>query len=190
MRKLIYYIACTSDGFIAREDGSVDCFPMAGDHLPHILATYPETIPGYLRAQLDVHGENQYFDTVLMGRSTYEVGTAFGVMNPYPQLRQYVISGTLPAAPDPAVRVVSESPVELVRELKNEDGLDIWLCGGGSLAGSLYEEIDELILKINPVMIGSGKPLFQRANMVKKLTLTNHQTFASGVVIHRYSVVM
>jgi dihydrofolate reductase len=84
VRKLIYCIACTSDGFIAREDGSVDCFPMDGDHLSHIVATYPETIPGHLRDQLGAHGDNQHFDTVLMGRSTYEVGTAFGVLNPYP----------------------------------------------------------------------------------------------------------
>jgi dihydrofolate reductase len=99
-----------------------------------------------------------------------------------------VISGTLATAPDPAVRVVSERPVKLVRELKREDGLDIWLCSGGSLAGSLDEEIDELILKINPVMIGTGKPLFQRANRIKTLKLINHETFTSGVVIHRYSV--
>jgi dihydrofolate reductase len=189
MRKLIYFIACTADGFIAREDGRFDFFPMTGDHLRHIAATYPETIPGHLRDQLGVHGDNKHFDTVLMGRNTYAVGTAIGVPNPYPHLRQYVISRTLTASPDPAVRLVSEDPVEIVRELKQEGGLDIWLCGGASLAGALYEEIDELILKVNPVIVGIGIPLFQQANGAKGLDLTAHKIFASGVAIHRYRVV-
>lgn len=189
MRKLIYFIACTADGFIARDDDSIDFFPMTGDHVPHITAKYPETIPGHLRDQLGVHGGNKHFDTVLMGRSTYDVGTAIGVTNPYPHLGQYVISRTLATDPDPAVRLISEDPVELVRDLKQEEGLDIWLCGGARLAGALYEEIDELILKVNPVIVGKGKPLFQQASGTKRLELTTRKVFASGVVIHQYRVV-
>ena len=90
MRKLTYFIACTVDGFIAREDGSFDFFPMTGEHLPHIVVEYPETIPGHLRGALGVQGGNRHFDTVIMGRSTYEVGRAIGITSPYPHLRQFV----------------------------------------------------------------------------------------------------
>ena len=54
MRKLTYFIACTVDGFIAHEDGSFDFFPMTGEHIPYIVAEYPETIPGHLRDALGV----------------------------------------------------------------------------------------------------------------------------------------
>src|SRR5215510_5103015 len=102
MRKLTYFIACTADGFIAREDGTFEFFPMTGGHIPHIVAEYPETIPGHLRDPLGARGPNRHFDTVLMGRVTYEVGTTIGVTSPYPQLRQYVASRTMTASPDPA----------------------------------------------------------------------------------------
>jgi dihydrofolate reductase len=186
MRKLVYFIACTADGFISRADGSFDFFPMSGDHLPHIATHYPETIPGHLRDALGAHAENRHFDTVLMGRATFEVGSALGVTNPYPHLSQYLVSRTIQTSPDRAVQLVTQNPVELVRRLKRENGLDIWLCGGASLAGALYGEIDELILKVNPVLIGSGKPLFQQAVGVRPLALVSHDVFAGGVAIHRY----
>jgi dihydrofolate reductase len=189
MRKLTYYIACTVDGFIAREDGSFDFFPMTGEHLPYIATDYPETIPGHLRDALGARGANAHFDTVLMGRSTYEVGMAIGVVSPYPHLRQYVVSRTMPASPSPDVQLVSTDPTDLVRQLKQENGLDVWLCGGALLAGALYNEIDELILKVNPVMLGAGIPLFAGARGPTRLALTDHTTFAGGVAIHRYDVV-
>ncbi len=73
-RKLIYYVACSMDRFIAREDGSFDCFPTEGEHFADLFESFPETIPGHLRDILGVRGENQRFDAVLMGRKTYEVG--------------------------------------------------------------------------------------------------------------------
>jgi dihydrofolate reductase len=188
MRKLVYLVACTADGFIGRADGSVDFFPMSGEHLPFLAREYPETISGHLRHSLGVSGENRHFGAVLMGRRTYEVGTALGIISPYPHLDQFVISSTMLESPDPSVRLVRSDPVGLVRRLKREPGLDIWLCGGGSLAGVLYEEIDELILKVNPVVLGTGTPLFSNASGPRRLELTNHQTFSGGVALHHYRV--
>src|SRR5512140_2701358 len=133
MRKLVYFVACTADGLIAREDGSFDFFPATGEHLPYILEEYPESIPGHLRDALGVGGENRHFDTVLMGRKTYEVGTSVGITNPYPHLRQYVVSQSMAGSPDSAVSVAAGDPRVLVRELKQEGGLGIWLCGGAAL---------------------------------------------------------
>ena len=61
---------------------------------------------------------------------------------------------------DPAIELVNTDPAARIRELKAEDGLDIWLCGGGTLAGVLRDEIDELHLKVYPVVLGKGVPLF------------------------------
>jgi len=66
MRKLTYYVACTVDRFIAREDGSFDFFLTEGE----LLASFPETVPGHLRDALGVSGEGRWFDAVLMGRAT------------------------------------------------------------------------------------------------------------------------
>jgi dihydrofolate reductase len=189
MRKLTYFIACTVDGFIGREDGSFDFFPMTGEHLPHIVVEYPETIPGHLREALGVQGGSRHFDTVVMGRSTYDIGGAFGITSPYPHLRQYLVSKRMTASPSPQVQLVSMNPTDLVRTLKHEDGLDIWLCGGASLAGALYRELDELILKVNPVVLGTGIPLFRGVRGPAGLDLMDARTFAGGVTMLRYRVV-
>jgi dihydrofolate reductase len=136
-----------------------------------------------------VRADNAHFDTVLMGRNTYEVGSAVGVTSPYAHMRQYVVSRTMPASPSPDVQLVSTDPIDLVRGLKQEGGLDIWLCGGAGLAGALYDAIDELIVKINPVVLGAGIGLFAGVRGPTRLELTDHRTFAGGVAIHRYDLV-
>ena len=142
MRKLTYFVACSMDGFISREDGGLSDFDMGGDHFNDLLREFPETIPGHLREELGVDSPNKHFDAILMGRKTYEVGLEYGVTNPYPHLDQYVVSGSLSANPDENVRLVNDDPIKLVQQLKSRSGKDIWLCGGGSLALSLLSEID------------------------------------------------
>lgn len=167
VRKLVYFIAATLDGFIAGPDGSdpsgPDGFwPITEDYLAHLIAEYPETLPGPARAALGVTAEGTRFDTVLEGRRSYEIGLDAGLTDAYPHLRHLVFSRTLGESPDPAVELVAGDPVARVRELKQEDGKDIWLVGGGELAASLYGEIDTLILKLSPTTIGAGIPLFGR----------------------------
>ncbi len=187
MRKLIYFIAVTADGFIADTDGGFDFFPTSGGHLDYLVEEYPETFPGHLRPLLGVEGEPKHFDTVLMGRETYEVGLTMGVTNPYPHLRQIVVSSTMTESPDPAVELTAD-PVEWVRRLKQEEGLDIWLCGGGRLARALLQDIDGLVLKVNPVVIGHGRPLFDPAMPPLRLEPASHEVFEGGVAILGYQV--
>jgi dihydrofolate reductase len=188
MRKLIYYIASTVDGFIARENGAFDFFPVTGEHLPYVVEEYPETIPTHLREAMCVRGANRHFDAVVMGKRTYDVGASVGITSPYSHLQQYVVSSTMAASPDRAVALISADPVEAVRALKQQDGLGIWLCGGGRLAATLLDEIDEMILKINPIILGTGTPLFRREERPVNLELTEARTFAGGVAIHRYRI--
>ena len=189
MRALTYLVAVTADGFIAGEDGGCDFFPMTGEHLQYLAQEYPETFPQHLRAGFAATGPNRHFDTVVMGRRTYEVGSKLGLTSPYPQLRQFVLSRSLPRSADPAVQVVCEDPVEWVRSLKQEQGLGIWLCGGAELAGALHPEIDEFVLKVNPVVLGTGIPLIRGLGQARRLELIAHLTFPSGVAIHRYKVI-
>ncbi|WP_394836557.1 dihydrofolate reductase family protein [Pendulispora rubella] len=172
MRKLSYYIASTVDGFISHADRSLEGFLMEGDHAQDFFASL------------------QSYDTVLMGRETYDLGRKFGVTNPYPTMEQYVFSRTLKESPDPAVKVVSENVAGLVRELKNRQGKDIWLCGGADVASQLFTEglIDEVIVKVNPVLFGSGKTMFSDQVKLTALELVDKKFFNSGVVVLRYRV--
>ncbi|WP_274564797.1 dihydrofolate reductase family protein [Streptomyces spiramyceticus] len=186
MRKLTYYIGSSIDGFIAGPEGQFDFFAFEGDLAAVILAEYPETMPVQARELLGVAGTaNKKFDTVLMGRGTYGPGLAIGVTSPYPHLTQYVFSRTLTQL-DPQVEIVSGDPVEFVRRLKRQEGMDIWLCGGATLAGQLMGEIDELVIKRYPVVIGSGIPLFHASFDLTTFSPTDYRVFNTGATITTY----
>lgn len=190
MRELVYYVATTLDGFIAREDGSFDDFPWDDAFGEFLLETFPETLPAILRGEA-TRDDNICFDAVLMGRKTYEVGVKLDVRCPYPTLDQYVVSRTMTERPDERVEVISGDVVQRVRELKAQDGKDVWLCGGGRLASVLHGAglIDRLIVKLNPIVFGSGIPLFAEAHETASLELTGTRTFDSGHVVLWYRIV-
>lgn len=190
MRKLIYYVAMTVDGFIAHEDGSFDDFPWDDDYGAALLAARPETFPAHLRNGTHTREENRCFDAVLMGRKTYAVGLAEGITSPYPTLDQYVFSRTMTATPDATVELVTEDALRVVTELKHEIGKAIWLCGGSNLATTLLAAnlIDELVVKLNPIVFGSGIPLFGGGIEAKELTLTETTVFDSGHAVLRYTI--
>ncbi|MFD8230960.1 dihydrofolate reductase family protein [Streptomyces sp. NPDC059696] len=193
MRKLVYYIATTLDGFIAGPDGAdptgpAGFWPIPADYIDYLVAEYPETLPVQARAALSVTAEGTHFDTVLEGRRSYEIGLKAGIDDAYPHLRHLVFSTTLTEAPAPAVELVADDPVEKVRQLKQEDGKDIWLLGGAELAGALYSEIDRLVLKVAPLTIGTGIPVFSHkaAFDPRGWELTGHTVLDSGAAFVSY----
>lgn len=79
MRTLSYLVATTLDGHIARPSGEVDFFPLERDYLDSLVTEYPETLPSHARGDLGIaDAPNKRFDTVLMGRATYQVGRSRG----------------------------------------------------------------------------------------------------------------
>ncbi|HEU4326322.1 MAG TPA: dihydrofolate reductase family protein [Roseiflexaceae bacterium] len=191
MRELIYYVATTLDGFICHQDGSIDGFPWDETYMADLLATFPETFPPHLRSAENRQLPNTRFDTVLMGRNTYEPALKAGITSPYPTLRQYVFSRSLADIPDPGVTLVANEPVEAVRKLKGEEGQAIWLCGGAQLAGTLFaaDLIDRVIVKVNPVLFGSGIPLFTGVTRQAALAPVDHKSYASGHMVLHYRVI-
>jgi len=193
MRKLVYFIATTLDGFIAGPDGSDPTGPdgfwfPTKDYIGHLVAEFPETLPGPARAALGITAEGTHFDTVVEGRKSYEIGLAAGVTDAYPHLRHLVFSRTLTASPDPRVELVADDPAETVRELKRGTGKDIWLVGGAELAGALYGDIDRMIVKLSPLTIGSGIPLFGRTTEFspRAWELADHTVLESGAAFLTY----
>ncbi|HEY5878535.1 MAG TPA: dihydrofolate reductase family protein [Nakamurella sp.] len=193
MRTLTYFVAITLDGFIAAPDGGdpSSFWPVTPDYLAHLTENYPETLPVQARDALGIDAPARQFDTVIEGRHSYEVGLAAGVADAYPHLRHLVVSTRLKQAADTAIELVSSDPVARVRELKGEDGAAMWLVGGATLARSLAEEIDRLILKIAPMTLGAGIPLWGRdAEMVpRSWRPTDRTVLESGVVFASYEPV-
>ena len=177
MRKVVYGGACSLDGFLARDDGSVDWLMWSEES-----------------GELMKESWNR-FDTMLMGRITYEVARrsmpegSTGA-NPYGEIETYVFSTTLDPTEQKGVNVVSENAGELVRGLKERDGKDICVMGGGVLAQSLFEAgvIDEVGFNIHPVLLGSGIPSFHTMSRQIDLELVESRALKNGCVYVLYSV--
>ncbi|WP_433251297.1 dihydrofolate reductase family protein [Streptosporangium sp. CA-135522] len=186
MRKLVYYIGMTIDGFIAAPDGNPEFFPVTQDVIDFIVEDYPDALPTHVREQLGVDVPNRNFDVGVQGRVTYEPALEIGVTSPHAHLRQYVVSESIEESPDPAVEIVSADVVGKIRELKAEDGKDIYLMGGARLAGALLPEIDALVVKLYPVVAGAGIPLFTTDFSPTYFELTGNRTLDSGTIILTY----
>lgn len=172
MRRVIYHCASSIDGFVALENGTFDCFAMEGPHVDDFVAKFSD------------------YDTALMGRRTYEVGLAAGVTNPYPMMKTYVFSRTMKESPDEAVTLVSENVEQVVRELKGQEGKDIWLVGAGDLASTLLAAglIDEICIKLNPIILAKGIPVIARTEAPLSFELVDSKVYDNGVVLLTYTL--
>jgi dihydrofolate reductase len=191
LRKLTYFIACSIDGFIGDPGGDASTmYRFVDEEFLEFLGTeYPETVatPGRRAVGIDDR-PNQKFDTIVQGRASYDVGLKEGITSPYAHLREYVASRTLKESPDPHVEIIADDLVAKVRELKAEDGgLGIYLCGGSVLAGELFDEIDELVIKTYPVVLGTGMPMFGSGFAVTDFELGEVRTFKNGALVRTYS---
>ncbi len=175
MRSINYHIAITLDGYICREDGSIDGFLMEGEHVEDFIQSLDS------------------YDSVLMGRKTYEFGFQFGLkagQPAYPNLRHYVFSKSLDFNQSDAVKLIKSNTIEHIKDLKQRRGGNIWLCGGGKLAGALLENnlIEKLTLKVNPIIFGSGKKLFTSGKINKYFKLLSTRQYDNGVILIKYKI--
>ncbi|MFJ6072379.1 dihydrofolate reductase family protein [Streptomyces sp. NPDC093065] len=190
MRKLTYFVACSIDGFIGGPGGDASfMYPFVDEEfLDFLKAEYPETIATQGRRALGLDDlPHKRFDTVVQGRASYDLALKEGITSPYAHLREYVASRTLTESPDPNVEIVSTDLAGRVRELKAEDGaLDIYLCGGSVVAGELVDEVDELVIKTYPVVLGTGMPMFASGFEVSEFATDSVRAFGNGVVVRTY----
>ncbi|MEU9831719.1 dihydrofolate reductase family protein [Streptosporangium sp. NPDC048047] len=185
MRKLVYYVGVSIDGYIAGPGGEFDFYPLSDDMAAWMNEQHPEVIPSHIRPHVGLaDAPNKRFDTVVMGLGTYRPALDVGITSPYTHLRQYVVSSTLEKIDDPSVELVPGDPVGLVRRLKAESsGKDVYLAGGGKLAGALLPEIDELIVKWYPVVAGSGISAFQGGFDPTLFTPVRRESFDNGAQV-------
>jgi dihydrofolate reductase len=137
-------------------------------------------------------------DALLLGRVTYEGLAAFWPNQPggtpmvdyINSVRKYVVSGTLeePLAWNNSTLIKGEEFAEKIAELKRLPGKDIGIIGSGALVRSLLEDglLDELTVMVHPIVLGSGKRLFEDGGERIALELVDSRTFGTGVVVLTY----
>ena len=169
MQRIRYSVAASLDGYIAGPKGEYDW-----------IAIDPDIDFGELYAD---------FDTLLMGRRSYEVthaqggGAMFG-------MDTYVFSRTLRQEDCPGVTVVSDAAATLPA-IQEKAGKDIWLFGGGSLFRSLRALgcVDTVEVAIIPILLGGGVPLLPAADERTQLKLEKHEVLPkTGTVVLAYAV--
>ena len=182
MRSILYDVAVSIDGFIAGPGNTpaetIQHFVGEGEHVA------------------DYQARLQTCDTALMGRSTYEFGYAFGLepgRAAYPHMQNIVFSASMrePQKRDANFTLVRSDTLGFVRELRAQDGGDIYLCGGGELAGNLLRAglIQRLVLKLNPIVLGSGIRLFGSQPVAPEvMQLRSTTRYDSGVVLLEYDL--
>lgn len=168
MRRLRYSVAMSIDGFIAGPKGEYDW----------IIAD----------PTIDFGALFRQFDTVIMGRRSFETMTAEGQTPASLGMKAFVVSTTLQPGVHPEITVLSSEVAEAVEGIKAQQGKDIWLYGGGVLFRSLLDAglVDTVELAVIPVMIGSGIPVVP-AGRRWPLHLEESKSLPSGIVMLTYS---
>jgi len=171
MKRIVYSVAASLDGYIAGPNGEFDWI--------------------FIDPDIDFDAIYAKFDTLVMGRKSYEVthaeggGAMFG-------MDTYIFSRTLRQSDCPGVTVVSEDPKDTLTAMKEKPGKDIWLFGGGSLFHSLLDFgiVDSLEVAIIPMLLGSGVPLLPTRGTRAELKLTSYEVYQkTGTVFLEYAVI-
>jgi dihydrofolate reductase len=172
MRKIIYYMAASLDGCIARDDGAIDWLPVPAGQQDYGHAAFLRRI-----------------DTLVFGRKTYEQALGFGEW-PYGRRTCYVLSRQWAGQRDARARFFGGDVTALLRRLKRRPGRDIWLVGGSESAQPCFAAglVDEIILTVIPTVLGGGRPLFLRSPRAQRLKLRRCRAFPDGLVQLHYTV--
>lgn len=169
MRKVVLFIAMSLDGYIADINGGVDWLNGQGD---------------------DTENEDTYstfikdIDTILMGWNTYyQIVTELSPSEwVYSDFTSYVITHNRSNSTE-QIHFTDETPIDLLKKLKQQDGKDIWVCGGANIVQQLMTDdmIDQYYISIIPTLLGNGIRLFGTLEKESRLFLTKAQNH-NGIV--------
>ncbi|MVN92506.1 dihydrofolate reductase family protein [Mucilaginibacter aquatilis] len=165
MRKVILNLAVSLDGYIEGPEGEYDwCFTDQDYGLSDFAAQT---------------------DAIFVGRKSYELFA--GKEDEYfPGIKKiYVFSDTIKSATHPNVELIGSTDIDTkVQSVINGEGGNIWLYGGAEAVKYFLDKrwISEMQLSVHPVILGSGKPLFENLKNRVELLLKDSITYSSGLV--------
>lgn len=168
MRRLRYQVACSLDGFIAGPNDDFDWIT-------------PE--PSF-----DFDALYAQFDTLLMGRRTYEAVRA--MPDAFRGKQVVVVSTSLRSEEHLGVEIIADNLEQRVREILERPGGDVWLYGGGRLFADLLalDLVDSVEPAIIPILLGDGIPFLPSPAVRRRLKLARHEVYPSGMVLLEYDV--
>jgi dihydrofolate reductase len=171
MRRVRYSVAMSLDGFIADPNGGYDWIIM--DESIDFAAMFRE------------------FDTLVMGRKTFDVSAQTEFMPMFEGKEVIVFSRTVKTSQHSGIRFTDADPAKTVRELKQKPGKDIWLFGGGSMFRTLVDAglVDTVEVAVMPVMLAEGVPVLPAGARVTGMKLEGCDPLTnSGIVMLRYAL--
>ncbi len=176
MRKIIYYVAASADHYIADENDGIE---------------WLEDKKWYLEGE-DFGYSDMYaqIDTTFMGYRTYAKLMEMKVPFPYSDKKNFVFTSHPDPMPCEEVCFVHTDAVSFARNCKDAPGKDIWLIGGGVLAGTFLKAglIDELILTKLPLRLFKGIPLFGEHVLPGDARLISEVKFSNGFIQETWSL--
>jgi len=186
MRKLIFSMHTSLDGFVAGINGEMDWIKV-DDAIFDFVGTMTDQA-----------------DTALYGRVTYQMmenywPTAGEKPNAskhniehskwYNNVSKIVLSRTIKDIGQDNTKVISENLSDNINKIKQQDGKNILTFGSPSASNSMLNKglVDEFWIFVNPILLGQGIPLFKDLSESVKLNLVETKTFDIGVVALHYS---
>jgi dihydrofolate reductase len=171
MRRICYSVAMSLDGYIAGPQGEYDWIPMDPD--------------------VDFAEMGSRFDTLLMGRGTYQPFAGQNAAgSPFAHMAVVVASTTLRQADHPGVTIINDLTTTVLDQLRSKPGKDIWLFGGGALFRSLLDlgQVDVVEVAVVPVLLGGGVPFLPAPARRTTLSLSSNRLYAkSGMMMLQYT---
>lgn len=173
MKKIKLYIATSIDGYIARNDGDLDW-----------LTEYPNPE----KTDYEYLSFFNSIDTVIMGGRTFRDILCMDVVWPYKDKTTYVISRNSYIQKD-SIQFISQNIVETVSQLRETEGKDIWLVGGGEVISMMlnHDLIDEMIITIIPIILGNGIVLFSEISKESEWEIATFQKYTNGITQVHYT---
>jgi len=170
MKRIRYRVAMSLDGYIAGPNGEADW-----------IVSDPEVNFAEIWAQ---------FDTLLMGRRTYEPAAAGLGEAAFAGVTVFVASRTMRSADHPNITILSELTRDKLQAVRDQSRKDVWLFGGGAVFRSLLEirQVDTVEVSIMPVLLGGGVMLLPPPSQTAKLKLSEKKVYGSGIVSLVYDV--
>lgn len=179
LAKCSVFIATSLDGFIAREDGSIDWLENANALVP----------PGENCGYADFI---KTIDYLVMGRNTFDLVASFPEW-PYKNTKVHVLSSTLTELPSKSPDTITlshEKPIALVHRLAQSGAKRLYIDGGLTIQRFLQDGlIDDITITRIPVLLGTGRPLFGHIGRDIKLEHVATKTYPFGFVQDTYRVV-
>ena len=170
-RKVVLYISMSLDGYIATKDNSLEFLSI-------------------VEQEGEDYGYNDFVksvDTVIIGRKTYEKVIAMGYEYPHTDKDVYIITRT----ERPSIgnfKFYTGELTQLVNNLKNQPGKNIYCDGGAEIANELIKNnsVDEYIISVIPILLGDGIKLFKDRRPEQKIELVSTKQFDKGLTQLHY----